>query len=175
LGAEAGEGARELACFAGGQLHDDLAVDQDRHLLAATGTAGNTITLWDTSDPGHPRNLATLLPGKDVPSVTNIVFDPRDRLMADWGATDIVQLWGISNPSAPVLEYSLANPDGNLSTAGFTPSGTAFAVASDSSVFLYDNDTAKLATRLCSYTGNSITPAQWQQDAPGIPYQNPCP
>jgi WD40 repeat protein len=155
-----------------------LAISNDGHLLAATGTAGNTITLWDTSDPGHPRNLATVLPGKDVTDVTNIAFDPSSRLMADWSSasrTGIVQLWDISNPSAPVLEYSLTNPDGTLSTAGFTPSGTAFAVASDNSVFLYDTDPAKLATQLCSYTGNSITPAQWQQDAPGIPYQNPCP
>lgn len=142
-----------------------VAFSPDGTLLAAAGDANTG--LWKLGNPAHPASI-------DI----NDAFDPSDRLMADWSSgadTDIVQLWDISNPSAPVLEYSLTDPDGILSAAGFTSSGTAFAVASDSSVFLYDTDPAKLATRLCSYTGNSITPAQWQQDAPGIPYQNPCP
>jgi hypothetical protein len=60
-------------------------------------------------------------------------------------------------------------------SAAFASAGEAFAIATDKSVMMYDTDPGKLAGTLCSYVGGPITEAQWQQYAPGIPPQNPCP
>jgi WD40 repeat protein len=157
-----------------GPVGSTLNISNDGHLLAVTGAAGNTITLWDTSDPKHPRTLAAVPTGQEVNDIT---FDPSDRLMADWnGASGLVQVWDIANPAAPVLEYTLATPDGsNVASAAFTQSGAMLAVAGDTSIALFNTDPAETADRLCSYTGGTITTAQWTQFAPGIPYQNPCP
>lgn len=157
-----------------------LALSNDGHLLAVTSTAGNTITLWDASDPEHPRALAAIPTGQQV---RNIAFDPGDRLMADWGSSIIsngpLQVWDITNPAAPALEYTLTIPGVpdvpvNVTSAAFTRPGATLAVAADTFVALYA-DPAITVTRLCTYTGSTITTAQWAQFAPGIPYQNPCP
>jgi WD40 repeat protein len=151
-----------------------LSLSNDGRLLATSGTAGVTITLWDTSDPRHPRFLATVPVGQKVDDIT---FDPRDHLMADWNGTNgDVQVWDITNPSAPAREYSFTIPavDNTVNAATFTPSGATIAVAGFSSTSLFDTDPAELANRLCLFTGDTITKAQWVQDAPGIPYQNPC-
>ena len=154
----------------------ELGMSDDGDLVAVTGAAGNTINLWDTTDPKHPRDLAAVATGQNVADIT---FDPSDRTMADWGTVGgAVQVWNISNPNAPTLEYTVTPPGGSsdVTAGGFTPSGAMLAVAYDSgSTYLLDTNPAALADQLCSYTGDSITQAEWQQNAPGIAYQNPCP
>jgi formylmethanofuran:tetrahydromethanopterin formyltransferase len=62
-----------------------------------------------------------------------------------------------------------------VNSAAFTATGAILAIAdSDGVVALFDTSQAETAERVCSYTGDTITAAQWAQFAPGIPYQNPC-
>lgn len=148
-----------------------LVMSDDGRLLAATGTGNNTVTLWDVSDPLHPRTTATF---GSLDKIQGLRFDPGGRLLAVWNES-AVQLWNLSSPGAPVLQASITAP--NLLTVGalavFPGTGGTLALGGDP-VFLYDTDPARLADRLCSYTGGSITAAQWRKYAPGTTYRNPC-
>ena len=156
-----------------GPVGSTLGISNDDHLLAVTGAASNTITLWDINNAKRPHALAAVPAGQEV---DDIAFDPNDRLMADWNGSGSLQVWDITNTAAPFLQYTLAAPGGSdVTSAAFTASGIMLAVAGDTGTALFDTDPTQIADRLCSYTGGTITAAQWAQFAPGIPYQNPCP
>jgi WD40 repeat protein len=171
---DAARGKLQSTAALPGPVGAALGISSDGKLLAETGNAGDTITVWDTSDPQHPRTLAAVPAGRQVEF---IAFDPSGKVMADWGATgSTVQVWSLADRAAPVLLLSVATPDGSdLTSAAFTPTGTMLAVSDGTDVSFFDTDPADLANRLCSYTGGTISQAQWSQFAPGIPYQNPCP
>jgi WD40 repeat protein len=161
------QSARTLSDSAG----EAVGLSGNGHLVAASGAGKDTLTLWDTSNPQQPRTLASL---RSVEGLFQIAFDPTGHYLAAAGSGGI-ELWDIRNPAAPVLEANIAPPGySGLDAITFTPTGATLVVP-DTSVYLYDTEPAKLADRLCSYTGGTITTTQWQQYAPGIPYQNPCP
>lgn len=152
-----------------------LGMSSDGHLLAASGSGFDTVTLWNTADPRHPRNVASV---RTVQDLSDIAFDPTGHLMAVWNDTPL-QLWDVRDPTAPALQASLGPKDQTwVSSIAFSSTGEKLAIAgsdTDGNISLYDTDPAELADRLCSYTGNSITAAQWKKYAPEIPYQKPCP
>jgi hypothetical protein len=107
-----------------------------------------------------------------------------------WAEPDshLVELWGISGPSAPVHEGTLTfDFDGDadsaelvsyqtITSATFVPDTAALAVESqsDSSVFFIDANQSALVGQLCQYAGAPMSAAQWITYAPGVPYQQPC-
>lgn len=167
-------GTADLPGLFGSILTTTLGISDDGDLLAITGAAGNTLTLWDTSNPTSPQFLSAIPAGQ---TITSIAFDPTGHLMIDWSSSSPVQVWEIGAAAAPTLKYSLTTPNSSVtSSIAFTPSGTMLAIAAvGGTISFFDTDPAKLAERLCSYTGATITTAQWAQSAPRIPYQNPCP
>lgn len=189
-GATSGNGTLNLFQVADGRVRgtarlpglvgSTLDLSSDARTLAVTGAANNIITLWDTSDVTHPRVLSAITAGQQV---DGIAFNPAGNLMADWQTTSSkVQVWNISDPTVPILEYTLTTPGGSsVRTAGFTPSGNGLTVFGDNtgttneaSGITVDTDPNQVAARLCSYIGGTSTPAYWKRFAPGIPYQNPC-
>ena len=154
-----------------------LNVSDDGHLLAATGAANDTINLWDITDPAHPREISAVATGQT--DIVDISISPNDRQMIDWSsAKSTLQVWNISNPDAPVLAYTIADPSGSntyVGNAGFVGSGSLLAVGFNASTYYYDTDPDTLAGQLCGYVSASMTPTQWQRYAPQIAYQNPCP
>jgi WD40 repeat protein len=155
-----------------GAAGSNLGLSDDTRLLAITGPAADTIRLWDISNPAHPADKTTL---DTLQKTAGITFGPADRFMADWNDNQ-VQLWDAHDPSNPVQVASITPPSqaGSVESAAFTPAGGTLAIAIENSVILYDTHPADLASQLCTYTGGTITAAQWTQYAPGIPYQNPC-
>lgn len=147
-----------------------LGLSADGRLLAVSGPGGDSMTLWDTSDPGHPRTLSSL---RTVKTLSSITLDTADHLMADVGAGNAVEVWDIRNPATPVRVADIALPD-NPESVGFSGAPT-LVVGDGQSILQYGTDPAAIADRLCSYTGSSLTTAQWRQDAPGVPYRKPCP
>lgn len=155
-----------------GAAGGNLGLSDDTHLLAVGGPGDNTVRLWDVSNPAQPADKAVI---GTLQKTNGITFGPADRLMADWN-NDQVQLWDLRDPSNPVQVGSIAPPSqaGFVQSAAFTPASSTLAIANENSVILYDTDPAHLVSELCTYTGGTITAAQWTQYAPGIPYQNPC-
>jgi WD40 repeat protein len=110
-------------------------------VLAATGPTNTTVTLWDVSDPQHPRYRSTF---RATSSDTyEIVFDPTGQRMAVVGngdsGTSTVQVWDVENTSAPVLKESLSVTSATSSVA-FTPSGGSLIVGGGDGVTVYDAD-----------------------------------
>jgi WD40 repeat protein len=129
--------------------------------------------LWNISDPRRPWLAATI---ETQQGVDGISFAPDGDMMVDWNDTT-VQLWDIRDLNAPDLEASFTPPGHSIEIGPvkFSSAGSALMVFADSSAYLYDASPAELAQRLCSYTGGSITAAQWRRYAPGVPPQAPCP
>jgi WD40 repeat protein len=163
------QGSSVLSTSAGSAI----GISRDGRLLAATAADNGTASLWDISDPRRPRLAATV---ETQQGIDGISIAPDDDVLADWNNTT-VQLWDIRDLTAPVLEASFTPPGQSIDieTAIFSSSGSALIVFADRSAYLYDANPAELAKRLCSYTGGSITTAQWHQYAPGVPPQDPCP
>lgn len=185
--ARGGQATLDLFTLAGGGPPSSTTVSssvtglptlsQDGRLLAAVGIGDSSVPLWDVHDPRQPQMLTTLPTQADVEEV---VFDQTGNLLADWN-NHAVELWNIHDTIAPNHEATMSlqsqgtgTPDTIFST-GFIQPGGPLGVATDRSIVLFDTDPARLADRLCSYTGTAITPAQWQKYAPALPYQKPCP
>ena len=162
----------------------ELEVNPDSHLLAVASDGGDAVTLWDISDPRHPRYLSTIPAQLDV---LGIEFSPDGKTLAV-SSQGAVQLWDIRNPKVPASLGSITSLFGGDSGSnssfgtvdnpvfgfGFTGQGDTLAISTDTTTSLIDSDPAQLAPRLCGYVAAPISQAQWQQDAPGVPYQRPC-
>ncbi|MFH9355134.1 trypsin-like peptidase domain-containing protein [Kitasatospora sp. NPDC017646] len=155
-----------------GAFGSALGMSSDSRLLAAGGNSGNTVSLWDISDPQHPRPRTTI---QTVQDVKGIEFARTGTLMAIWNSTTL-ELWDVHNPDGPVLVAPIANPSStSVRAVAFVSTGPTLLVASSRTVALLDTDQARLAARLCSYSMGSLTPSQWQRYAPEVTYQDPCP
>jgi WD40 repeat protein len=162
----------------------ELDVSPDSHLLAVAGSGDDAVTLWDVSNPGRPRRLSTV---STQLGVSDIAFSPDSKVLAV-AAEGTVQLWDIDNPEDPVPLGSITSlAGGDSDNASLTPSieqafglaftgqGDSLAITANYTTSLIDSDPAELAARLCRYAGVPISLAQWQQYAPSVPYQRPCP
>ncbi|MFD7451808.1 trypsin-like peptidase domain-containing protein [Kitasatospora sp. NPDC059827] len=145
----------------------------DSKLLAATGAAENTLTLWDTRNPAQPRSIAAI---NTQAGTRGLAFSPNSKLLAVWTSDEksAVQLWDIRNPSTPNVTGTI--PSGQYrEDIRFMPNGARLAVVGSDSLRFFDTDPTALADRLCAYVGTGISTNDWTQYAPGIPYQPPCP
>ena len=122
-------------------------------------TSGNTVTVWDLTDPAHPAPGATLdLPYTDPITDAAIEFDPKLPLVAVEGDGDYVWMWDLTDPAHPRqgLSQLAASGDAHLSTMAFSPDGRTLALAdTDGSTALWsvENDTwAWLSTLLATLT-----------------------
>ncbi|KPM54356.1 hypothetical protein ACG83_20690 [Frankia sp. R43] len=68
----------------------------------------STVRLWDVTDPSRARSLGTPLPvaggyahAVAFPSFAGRVMDGRGRVLASGGEVGRVQLWDLTDPSAP--------------------------------------------------------------------------
>jgi WD40 repeat protein len=58
----------------------------------------------------------------------------------------------------------------------FSPDGQTLAAGSnDHNVWLWNLSIEDATQRICATTSNTLTPAQWNQYIPQLPYDPPCP
>jgi WD40 repeat protein len=70
----------------------------------------------------------------------------------------------------------LTDHTGNVKGVAVSRDGHTLATASlDTTARLWETDVDTVATRICNITWPRITPRQWDQYLPGLPYQPPCP
>ncbi|SEM59143.1 serine/threonine-protein kinase [Streptacidiphilus jiangxiensis] len=156
-------------------LGTQLAMSDDNRLLATLGPSNDTFTLWNLTDPAHPRPTTT---AATLNSANSLSLNHTATMMAVANDTT-VELWNISDPAHPVRLTTISPPgensSDNISATGFTPDGTKLVIQYQYSVTLVATDPKTVAAHLCAATGNTVTAAQWGLYAPDAAFRKPCP
>src|SRR5262249_28043956 len=129
--------------------------------------------LWDVSDPGRPRELATLTGHTDT--VFGAVFAPDGRTLVTTGADRAARLWDVSDPGRPRELATLTGHTDAVYVAVFTPDGRMLATGgNDRTVRLWDLDPGHISREICEGTNGRISPDEWKREIPSAPYRAPC-
>ena len=112
-----------------------------------------------------------------------MAFSPDGRTLAAAGTDGTVWLWNVTDPARPArLGQPLAGPTDTVtsvtnavSSVVFSPGGRTLAAGNrDGTVWLWNLDVDDAIQRVCATTGNTLTPARWEQYIPELPYDPPC-
>ncbi|MGH3900456.1 MAG: TIR domain-containing protein [Pseudonocardiaceae bacterium] len=152
-----------------------VAFSPDGHILATASdvSAESTVRLWDVHDPRQPSLLGSL------PDYTNtvrsVVFSPDGQTLIT-GSSDITtQLWDVRDPHQPRPLRSFTGHTNTIFSVAFSPDGHTLATGSaDTTARLWETDVDKVADRICKTAWPTITPEEWRQYLPELPYQRPC-
>jgi WD40 repeat protein len=149
----------------------DLAFSPDGQVLAGE-YAGGATWLWDMTDPNHPKELSTLTGNTAGQSVT---FSPDGHTVAtgegaSQQAPGTIHLWDISDPHHPAVFATIANGP----IAAFGADGVLAAAGDSATTDLRPAQPGLIMQLACEDSGDSITPAQWQQYISNLPYHPPC-
>ena len=115
-----------------------VAFSRDGRTLAS-GSADNTVRLWDEADPAHPQPLGQPLTGPKG-TVYSVAFSRDGRTLASGSADNTVRLWDVADPAHPeALGQPLTGPTGAVYSVAFSPDGRTLASGSaDNTVRLWD-------------------------------------
>ncbi|MFD2416893.1 nSTAND1 domain-containing NTPase [Amycolatopsis pigmentata] len=175
--ATTGDGAAKLWDLSGHQTnshpigyHDTftaLAFSPDGHTLALAAADG-TIILRD----GTTGAETTTLTSRSTP-LDRIAFSPDGTTLAAGGRDGTVYLW---DPASKTEIATLAGHGGSVTALAFSPGSDVLATAGDDGTTrLWNLDTTMVAGRLCTTTSGTISPEQWAQLIPELPYRTHCP
>jgi len=157
----------------GGQSVTSVAFSRDRHLLAS-GSLDGTVRLWDIAQPAEPLPLGVGATGDGAP-VYSLAFSPDGRNLAsgDYGGT--IRLWNIAGPEYPrQLGRPLTGGGAEVNSVAFSPDGHTLASGSDDGTTrLWKLDPNSAIDRICATVGG-LTPRQWNEYIPGLPYRPTC-
>ncbi|MDQ2882329.1 MAG: TIR domain-containing protein, partial [Actinomycetota bacterium] len=110
----------------------------DGHTLAS-GSADDTVRLWNVADPAHPMPLGQPLIGH-TGFVYSVVFSPDGHTLASGSADSTVRLWNVADPAHPTpLGQPLIGHTSYVDSVVFSPDGHTLASGSyDSTVRLWN-------------------------------------
>ncbi|WP_250572546.1 WD40 repeat domain-containing serine/threonine protein kinase [Nonomuraea sediminis] len=139
--------------------------------IIATGDYSGKLAFWDLRT--GKKHGPTFRPSStDRNGVDEILFSPMGDVVAsvDEGA---VQLWDLATPRK--LGPSMAGADEDLLGAAFGSGGAVFHTIDNAGVLRdVSVDPAQTAAIVCARAGRSLTPAEWQEYLPGVPYRKVC-
>jgi WD40 repeat protein len=147
--------------------------------------AGSEITLWDLGDPLLPRRLGQPMRGfgRDVNSIS---FAGDGHTLAV-SADEQVTLWDLSDPErARRLGQPLDASVDFVTAVSFSPDARTLATGFQrgyplqSGSLLWDlgelqNLRIHVTEVACAILGRGLSPEEWAQYIPGLPYRETCP
>ncbi|MCX2179037.1 hypothetical protein KV205_00605 [Streptomyces sp. SKN60] len=151
----------------GGSAPQVLALSPDGRALAKADRA--TLTTWDLADPARPVARGSVTGGGDVES---LAFGPGGGVLAVGDADGAVRFADPANATA--LTRPLSGGVGRVTALAFAPDGRTLASGGPGlPVRVWSTDPQAAARWICAST-DVLTPAQWAQYVPGLPYDPPC-
>jgi WD domain, G-beta repeat len=102
-------------------------------------------------------------------AVSSVAFSPDGHTLASGSHDRKVRLWNVTDPAHPTTLGQLTGHTDLVFSVAFSPDGDTLASGSrDHTVRLWNRDADSAINRICATTGKDLTPAQWQQYAPGL-------
>jgi WD domain, G-beta repeat len=154
-------------------LVESVAFSPNGKTLAAGGD-DSRVWLWDLANPAHPARLGQPLTGP-TDGIGSVAFSPDGKTLAA-GSDGQVWLWDLANPAHPArLGQPLTGLTGPAYSVAFSPDGKTLAAGSaDDTAQMWNLDVDVAIKRICAVTSNILTPVQWKQYLPQLPYRPPC-
>jgi hypothetical protein len=162
-----------------------LAFSPVGHILA-TGSADNSMQLWNITDPSHPTRTGSPLSGH-TGIVDGMAFstDGHTLATASWDAS--VRLWNVTDPTHPTALAVLGREPSMIvfASVAISPDGQLLAATGVSAVgrsivgetWLWKINPHQAAADVCAADGSPsppITRAQWRLYFPEEAYRPPC-
>jgi WD40 repeat protein len=142
--------------------------------VVASGSSDGAVRLWSVTDPARPRPVGRAVSG-GAGIVYSVAFSPDGRTLASGGLDGTLRLWNIADPAHPrPLSQPLSNAGiGGVSSVAFSPKGVTLASGGLGTIRLWSPSVESAITRICAAEGG-LTPRQWHQYIPDMPYQSLC-
>jgi WD40 repeat protein len=160
-----------IATLAEGSPVNSVAFSPGGRTIAA-GDRGGNISLWQVTS--HQRTVT--LP--DGSAVDAVAFSPDGQTLASGDAQGDVDTWNLATDQ---LLATIAETGTSITSLAFSRDGRQIAAGGYNGMVtlltqrtLNSNQDA-LTRLICSEVKENITPSQWADDAPGVPYQKACP
>ncbi|MFD8390905.1 helix-turn-helix domain-containing protein [Streptomyces sp. NPDC059680] len=151
------------------------AFSPDGRLLATAGI-GHEVRIWNMSTPSHARALGKSLTGHTGP-VTWVSFSADGRTLAAASEDRTILMWSITNPARPTpwSKGLTAGHTDAIATADYRPDGQLLATAGpDGTIELTPLRLDQAIRWVCASTAGLVTPVQWPDYIPELPYASPC-
>ena len=162
---------RPIGRITDGAKVNSVAFSPDGAYLATGDDAGN-VEVWSVNP------LKKVASFDDRSSVYGIAFSPNGRTLATGDALGDIIPWDIASGT----EIGPSLVDGNaVESIAFSPDGRTLVSGDDAgNVFLFPASflsatTSTIVQQLCNRIGGNLTPKQWAQYLPHMPYQKVCP
>jgi WD40 repeat protein len=157
-------------------VFNSVAFSPDGRTLAAGSNFG-LVWLWNFANPAHPTRFDRPLTEPGLARIVySVAFSPDGKMLAVGLDDRTVRLWNLANPAHPTsLGQPLTGPASPVSSMAFSPDGRTLAAVNHTGTAQIRNlDVDNAIQRICATTSNTLTPAQWKQYLPELPYDPPC-
>jgi WD40 repeat protein len=149
-----------------------VAFSPDSHTLAI-GSADKTVSLWNVTDTTNPQRIGQPLHGP-TNYVFALTFTPDHPLLIAVSTDATVWIWDLTTLNKP-NPYATLHTTSPAYAIALSPDHTTLATGTaDKTTYLWTLNTDTLATKICTTAGDIITPNEWNQYIPDLPYTPPC-